>query len=51
MTTQIEYIKRISYIAQGKIPVSEESSVFSLFAERREICKKLVKTMEKGSAA
>lgn len=36
---QLERINRISY---SRIPVSEESSVFSLFAQRRELCKKLL---------
>jgi len=41
----IKEFERITRIAHGKIPVSEESSVFSLFSARREVCKSLRKTM------
>jgi len=43
--SNIKEFERITRIAHGKIPVSEESSVFSLFSARREVCKKLGKTM------
>ena len=45
MESTIQQMERISRIAYSKIPVSEESSIFNLFAERREVCKKLNKTV------
>ena len=41
----IKELQRIERIAYGKIPVSEESSIFNLFAERRELCLKALKTI------
>ena len=41
MENNIEEFERITRIAHGKIPVSEESSVFSLFSARRETCKRM----------
>jgi hypothetical protein len=42
MESKVKELERISRIAYGKIPVSEESAVFSLFAERREVCKRII---------
>ena len=39
--SRAEEYRRISLIAHGRIPVSEESPVFNLFAQRREIAKKI----------
>lgn len=38
----LKELERINRIANSKIPVSEESSVFSLFAERREVAKTIL---------
>ena len=38
ISKQIEKISRISH---GKIPVAEDSPVFNLFAQRREIARKI----------
>ena len=44
--SNIKEFTRINNIAHAKIPVSEESSVFNLFAQRREVCKKLSEAQE-----
>lgn len=41
MESKFEELKRVSSIAKGKIPVSEDSPVYNLFAERREICRRM----------
>jgi hypothetical protein len=45
MENKVKELERITRIAHGKIPVSEESSVFNLFAERREVCRSLLKNI------
>lgn len=40
--SNVRQLEKITRIAHGRIPVSEESSVFNLFAQRREVCKKII---------
>jgi hypothetical protein len=42
--SRAEEYRRISLIAHSRIPVAEDSPIFNLFAQRREICKRLEKT-------
>lgn len=44
MENKVEELERITRIAHGKIPVSEESAVFNLFARRKEIAKVFLKS-------
>jgi len=44
MEQQGKEFDRVVSIAYSKIPVAEDSPVFNLFAQRREICKRLEKT-------
>ena len=37
----VKNFQRINQIAHAKLPVSEESPIFNLFAQRREIAKKI----------
>ena len=39
--SKAEEYRRISLITNGRIPVSEESPVFNLFAQRREVSGRL----------
>jgi hypothetical protein len=51
MESKVKELERIGRIAYGKIPVSEESSVFRLFSERREVCKNLIKKTSETNTA
>lgn len=42
MTTQTDNIERISRIAHSPIPVSEESSIYNFFAQRREVANRIL---------
>jgi len=39
--SRAEEFRRISLIANGKIPVSEESPVFNLFSARKQLAQKI----------
>lgn len=41
MEAKSKEFEKISRISHGKIPVSEDSPVFNLFAQRREIARKI----------
>ena len=41
-----EQFKRITTIAHSKISVSEDSPIYPFFAQRREVCKKLLLSQE-----
>jgi hypothetical protein len=51
MESNIQQMERISKIAYGRISVSEDSPVFNLFAERREVCKNIIKTTTEMNTA
>lgn len=46
MESKAEELRRISNIANGKIPVSEESAVYYIFEERRKLCEAILSDLK-----